>query len=207
MFSLHHGHLRSCALNLFKKRCSLRFTSHKGAYDGDGKTTVTILNKDWNYGLMVDSLSVLGFSLNIGVKIVGPMILFPKTVLGWNLRTPNDINEDSLVLFKILEPRPDILVLGLDREYPRHEPFIVNFQKVVKKMGMSYEILPVEKACHTFNFLNAESRYVVGLFLPPRQIEHIDHVLIQKRSTQEVLDQQYRNPFFEPDDYKKQLNE
>lgn len=30
---------------------------HKGAYDGDGRTTVTILNKDPEYGLMIDGVS------------------------------------------------------------------------------------------------------------------------------------------------------
>lgn len=32
---------------------------HKGAYEGDGKTTVTVLNRDADYGLMVDGISVV----------------------------------------------------------------------------------------------------------------------------------------------------
>ena len=41
--------------------------SESAAYEGTGKTTVTILNEDVQY-IMVDSISLSGFRLNNGIK-------------------------------------------------------------------------------------------------------------------------------------------
>lgn len=49
-----------------------------GAYEGDGKTTVTVLNKDIDSGLMVDTYSQYGFRLNNDLVVMGPMAIFPK---------------------------------------------------------------------------------------------------------------------------------
>ncbi|XP_074109427.1 NADH dehydrogenase [ubiquinone] 1 alpha subcomplex assembly factor 3 [Cotesia typhae] len=163
-----------CKFVLLKRFMSM----HKGAYEGEGKTTVTILNKDPEYGLMIDGVSSVGFKLNIGITVLGAMILFPRTAIGWGIRSASDIHKDSLSLFKTIIPRPDIIILGLDNNYPRDAPFIVDFCKIIKELGINTEVLPIIKACTTFNFLNAEKRYVVGAFLPPRVLEKHDTQLI-----------------------------
>ena len=43
----------------------------------------------------------------------GPIAVFPKTVLSWRVLTPDDITEDSLCLFFLLQPKIDILVVGV----------------------------------------------------------------------------------------------
>jgi NADH dehydrogenase [ubiquinone] 1 alpha subcomplex assembly factor 3 len=40
---------------------------------------------------------------------VGPIALFARTVLSWNVSSHEDINEESLSLFTTLEPK-----IGLD---------------------------------------------------------------------------------------------
>lgn len=47
-------------------------------YEGDGKTSVQILNKELDLGLMINSFSQVGFRLNNGMMILGPMAIFPK---------------------------------------------------------------------------------------------------------------------------------
>lgn len=39
--------------------------------------------------------------------------MFPKTALSWRVPTPEDITPRSLALFAALEPKIDILVLGV----------------------------------------------------------------------------------------------
>lgn len=97
-------------------------------------------------------------------------IFFYRSVLSWNVGDLNDINEASLSLFFVLEPKLDILVLGIGDEVDNF-----NFQKKLiplsKKLKISFEILPTEHACATFNFLNAESRNVAGALIPPKHFE------------------------------------
>ncbi|CAB3362782.1 Hypothetical predicted protein [Cloeon dipterum] len=82
-------------------------------YEGPGKTTVSFLNEDADNGLLVDSYSQLGFRLSNGVFVVGPVALFPKSVLSWNVENIKDVSPKSLQLFFTLDPKIDILVLGL----------------------------------------------------------------------------------------------
>lgn len=49
-------------------------------YDGDGKTSATILNKELENGIMINGISKLGFRLNNDLLVVGPVILFPRQV-------------------------------------------------------------------------------------------------------------------------------
>ena len=51
-----------------------------------GKMKVTILNREEDSPLMIDSVSTLGFRLNNGYKCYGPIAMFPKTVLSWDVR-------------------------------------------------------------------------------------------------------------------------
>ncbi|KAK0176827.1 hypothetical protein PV328_000930 [Microctonus aethiopoides] len=184
--------LRGHCKNLIKKYQPIRGKMHKGAYEGDGKTTVTILNRDAEYGLMIDGISIYGFKLNIGIYVVGPMIIFPKTVLGWNIGSSSDINRDSLSLFKVMVPRPDIIILGLDKSYPRDTPLLTDFKNIMKELNINSEILPVDKACTTFNFLNAEMRFVVGAFLPPNECDSISLERLQEISVRRALNEPIR---------------
>lgn len=72
--------LRS-AINSFKKDQNVaRYSMHAGtaAYDDDGKTKVKILNQDTESGLMINSFSQMGFRLNNGMMVIGPMAIFPR---------------------------------------------------------------------------------------------------------------------------------
>lgn len=48
------------------------------SYEGDGKTTATILNKDLENGLLINSISKVGFRLNNEMLVIGPIVIFPR---------------------------------------------------------------------------------------------------------------------------------
>ncbi|KAL1497119.1 hypothetical protein ABEB36_008129 [Hypothenemus hampei] len=157
-------------------------------YDDDGKTSVHILNKDEDLALMIDGYSQVGFKLNNRVTVLGPMVIFPRSVLSWNINDINDVNDDSLSLFKVLVPKLDIIVLGTGDKVTERDVF-ASFRKFSKDHKISFEILPTETACATFNFLNAEGRNVVGALIPPQTILHFTDDDIVKSSLR------YDNPF------------
>lgn len=95
-----------------------------------------------------------------------------------------DISEESLSLFYTLEPKigksltpysalsqhtyhctsQDILVIGVGDNDLKVNPKVIQF---MRGKSINLEILPTERACATFNFLNAEGRCVAGALIPP----------------------------------------
>lgn len=56
----------------------------------------------------------------------GPIAIFPKTVLSWRVRSVDDISSESLELFFLLQPKLDILIIGVGDQ--------ANIDKVRKKV-------------------------------------------------------------------------
>lgn len=69
------------------------------------KTTLVQFKPEDGYGLQITSVDELGFKINNNIRVIGPIAIFPKTIYRWNVADSNDINEKSLLLFKLLEPR------------------------------------------------------------------------------------------------------
>uniref|UniRef100_T1HCR8 Uncharacterized protein n=1 Tax=Rhodnius prolixus TaxID=13249 RepID=T1HCR8_RHOPR len=116
-----------------------------------------------------------GFRLNNGMFVIGPMIIFPKTVLSWNVEGDHDINEKSLVLIPLLEPRLDILVIGYGKttvDRPKFDELVMNLRRQRKYLNV--EVLPTEKAATTYNFVAAEGRFVAAALIPPLEISYYE---------------------------------
>ncbi|XP_023943382.1 NADH dehydrogenase [ubiquinone] 1 alpha subcomplex assembly factor 3 [Bicyclus anynana] len=141
---------------------------HKAAYEGEGKTTVRVINQEQDLGLMIDSYATYGFRLNNGITVLGPIAIFSRTILSWQVRTSKDITEDSLRLFRLLEPKIDLLIIGLESTDRSTVDSVFRAARLAK---LNVEILPTEHACSTFNFLNSEARSVAGALLPPMHVE------------------------------------
>lgn len=74
------------------------------------------------------------------------MAIFPRSVLSWNVNCVDDINEDSLSLFTVLEPRIEILVIGVGEETV--SPMLSDrIKEITRKYQISVEILPTERVC------------------------------------------------------------
>lgn len=86
--------------------------------------------------------------------------------MSWNIDNYEEINEKSLSLFCILEPKIDVLVIGSGDQVitPKFSATIMGF---MRKYGINVELLPTEQACTTFNFLNGEGRMVAAALIPP----------------------------------------
>lgn len=162
------------------------FKNYSSAYEADGKTKVNILNKELDLGLMINGFSQYGFRLNNDMVIIGPMAIFPRSVLSWNINNFEDINEDSLSIFYTLEPKIDVLVIGIgdQKVTPQLSKKIIEF---MKKYKINVEILTTEQACATFNFLNAESRMVAAALIPPLHISYNENNILQTKLRKKEL--------------------
>ncbi|CAH2013310.1 unnamed protein product [Acanthoscelides obtectus] len=122
---------------------------------------------------MIDGYSQVGFRLNNDMTVLGSMVIFPRSVLSWAVDDVSEINEESLCLFSILEPKVDILVIGIGDKIENND-FYRRLLPFSRKFRISFEILPTVQACSTFNFLNSEGRNVVGAMIPPKDIKPTD---------------------------------
>ncbi|KAH8261425.1 hypothetical protein KR044_008857 [Drosophila immigrans] len=156
------------------------------AYDHDGKTRVSIFNTETNNGLMVTGYSQYGFRLNNDMVLIGPISVFPRSVLSWNVNSFEDINEESLSLFPTLEPKIDILVIGIGDQAP---PTSLSKRLIefMKKYKINVEVLRTEQACATFNFLNAEGRMVACALIPPVHISYNENDVLQTKLKHQQL--------------------
>jgi len=155
-----------CAHHRRQLHCSSVQQESK-SYDPDGKTTVTILNDEHGAPLMIDSYNHHGFKLNNGMSVLGPMVIFPKTVLGWDVSGVDDITPESLALFSVLEPKPDVLVIGVGDVGAQLAPESLKFLRSKK---INIEVLATQHACTTFNFLSGEGRCTAAVMIPPLRI-------------------------------------
>lgn len=82
----------------------------------------------------------------------------------------NDINESALSLFFVLEPKLDLLIIGVGDKVDNYD-FFKKLVPLSNKMRTPFEMLPTEHACATFNFLNSEGRHVAAALIPPKHFE------------------------------------
>ncbi|KAI5736694.1 hypothetical protein M8J76_006181 [Diaphorina citri] len=139
-----------------------------GAYDSDGKTTVSVINKEFVQGILIDTVNQFGFRLSNNSVVVGPLAVFNKCVFSWNILDDSDINMKSLSLFLHLEPKLDVLIIGLGDFKFNHTKLIPVINEVRKHCNV--EVLPTERAIATFNFMVSEGRVAGAALVPPVRI-------------------------------------
>ncbi|XP_011495987.1 PREDICTED: NADH dehydrogenase [ubiquinone] 1 alpha subcomplex assembly factor 3 [Ceratosolen solmsi marchali] len=177
MANLFKTLLTSSSSYLLKR--SLSVTSTNYLYKRDGNSTLTLFDNNIDNVLMIKGIYVNGFLLNNGVKVIGPMIMFPKTMLCWNIASSLDMNEESFSLLLNLEPKLDIFIIGLDDKYSYNTPFLHNIKELFRKYKILTEILPVYHACATFNFINHENRYGAAALIPPKKKNWLSKRIIE----------------------------
>lgn len=174
---------RSLRLNI---KC-FKYTNRYYSYEGDGKTVAIMLNKEPGVNLMINSYSNYGFRLNNGLFVLGPLAIFPKSILQWNVESVNDINENSLSLFYLLEPKIDVLVLGVGDAGNIVKPSVI---KYLQNKKINVEMLPTQHACTTYNYLTLENRCVAAALIPPTVITFSDEDIINTQNRRKILYQQ-----------------
>lgn len=128
---------------------------------------MTQLKPEEGVHLQITSFNQYGFLINGNIRILGPIAIFPKTIFSWNISDISDINEKSLLLFKMLEPKIgnltsslfqtlfdikddnlffrfqiqiDILVIGTGDKYAKIDPNVPKW--LIQNKINNFEILP-----------------------------------------------------------------
>ncbi|XP_071873526.1 NADH dehydrogenase [ubiquinone] 1 alpha subcomplex assembly factor 3 isoform X1 [Bombus fervidus] len=138
-------------------------------YEGPGKTTIDIINNrniaETHNRFLITQCLPMGFKLNDNSLLLGPLVIFDRTILSWNVGSAKDINEATLSLFTIVHPALDLVILGLETNYEYNR--VLEIKKVLMKYNIKSEILPVRQACGIYNFLINDGRYVAAGLIPP----------------------------------------
>lgn len=82
------------------------------------------------------------------------------------MKTIEDITKDSLTLFKILEPKLDLLVIGIGEPRAWSHAAMTRMQREIKSSGVNVEVMATRDAVATYNFMLGDYRVVAGAFLP-----------------------------------------
>ncbi|XP_029357496.1 NADH dehydrogenase [ubiquinone] 1 alpha subcomplex assembly factor 3 isoform X2 [Echeneis naucrates] len=127
------------------------------------RTTVSVMQKEPDSGVMIQSYSSRGFTID-GNKVFGPCAVLPPAILQWNVGSYKDITEESVSLFHMLEPRIEILVLGTGARVERIDPSVL---ALLRRKGIAVEVQDTPNACATFNFLTSERRIAAAGLIPP----------------------------------------
>uniref|UniRef100_A0A914CEQ2 NADH dehydrogenase [ubiquinone] 1 alpha subcomplex assembly factor 3 n=1 Tax=Acrobeloides nanus TaxID=290746 RepID=A0A914CEQ2_9BILA len=171
---INFGHFRRCFSKTSDKDDIFHGGYHiipSGKSDVPMQSRISYLSKDMEESqqMSIVGVSRTGFRLNDGTFLFGPIAIFPKTVLSWRVVTPNDITPESLELFFLLQPKLDILILGVgdrkDLDSVRKRVI-----KAVRGRKIGFEVLPTEDAISIFNHLASEERYIGAALYPPREL-------------------------------------
>ncbi|KAL9224854.1 hypothetical protein vseg_000849 [Gypsophila vaccaria] len=103
-----------------------------------------------------------GFKVN-GVKYEGSLLCFGNLLMSWKPRSFSEVTPESLSIFQILRPIPEILIIGCGKHI---EPVNSELRKYVRSTGMKLEAVDSRNAASTYNILNEEGRIVAAALLP-----------------------------------------
>jgi len=144
-----------------------KIDSEECIYDEFIDSNLRHLNEQDHDGVDPDRLQVYSmqsghFSIN-RVWHAGSIILFPFNCFFWEVEKPSDITRNSLRIFEVIKPRPDILLIGTGKHgIPLDQSFIEKFQN----LGITLEYDDSFEICCLFNSLNEEKRNVAAAVLP-----------------------------------------
>ena len=121
-----------------------------------------------------------GFELRGDVFVPTSICCLPYHAFLWRARTQEDVTVESLRLFTVVHPRPEIVVVGLGARGPRER--LADVEQHFREEGIALEQMDTANAVHTFNILNDEGRTVGGAFLTlePRGVDEYADPLADK---------------------------
>ncbi|KAL6219573.1 hypothetical protein ACLB2K_006779 [Fragaria x ananassa] len=103
-----------------------------------------------------------GFKVN-GVDYEGSLLCIGNMLMSWAPKKFSDITPDSLSMFQLMRPIPEILILGCGRYI---EPVDPEVRRFIRSTGMKLEAVDSRNAISTYNILNEEGRIVAAALLP-----------------------------------------
>jgi NADH dehydrogenase [ubiquinone] 1 alpha subcomplex assembly factor 3 len=91
------------------------------------------------------------------------VILLPRSVLLWDVATPDEITIESLSIFELIYPTIEVLFIGTGYLPPNKYPY--DIIRHFKSKGINIEISKTSTAAGTFNTLVTEGRNVAAALL------------------------------------------
>lgn len=78
--------------------------------------------------------------------MLGPIIVFPKTVFSWNVESVAAVTSESLSIFTMIEPKIQTLIIGTGE---KHTSLISGktILEISTKHQLNVEVLPTELVC------------------------------------------------------------
>ena len=117
------------------------------------------------------------------------MIVMFSLVPGWVVDSAEDITEESLSLFTVLDPKLDVLIIGYGSRNTTTSRNPVD-PKVIMKMrqkGINVEVLTTENAISTYNYLVEEGRVVAAALIPPSFVRLVDSDIVETKERKKQL--------------------
>lgn len=112
--------------------------------------------------LRFQSYDDTGFKIN-NVKYEGSVLIVENKIMTWAPKTFSEITPESLSIFKVVHPIPEIFILGCGRHVKLVSPELRMF---IRSTGMKLEAVDSRNAASTYNILNEEGRPVAAAVLP-----------------------------------------
>ncbi|KAF5731580.1 NADH dehydrogenase [Tripterygium wilfordii] len=103
-----------------------------------------------------------GFTVN-GVRYEGSLLCLGNLLMSWSPKKFCEITPDSISIFQIMRPIPEILILGCGRNIQPVDPELRRF---IRYTGMKLEVVDSRNAASTYNILNEEGRIVAAALIP-----------------------------------------
>lgn len=103
-----------------------------------------------------------GFTVN-GVQYEGSLLCIGNLLMSWSPKKFSEITSNSLSIFQLVRPIPEILILGCGRYI---EPVDPDLRQFILSTGMKLEAVDSRNAASTYNILNEEGRIVAAAILP-----------------------------------------
>ena len=118
-----------------------------------------------------------GFELGGDMYIPSSIVVLSRSAYLWRPQTYDDVTMESLRVFTVVHPRPEIVILGLGESTGPHLDDVVF---TMRDLGIAIEQMDTSNAVHTFNILNDENRTVGAaiLTLRPRGDDASDPFLV-----------------------------
>ena len=110
-------------------------------------------------------------------------------VEGWVVDGPEDITEESLSLFTVLDPKLDVLIIGYGSHNTTTSRNPVDPKVILKmrKKGINVEVLTTENAISTYNYLVEEGRVVAAALIPPSFVRLVDSDIVETKERKKQL--------------------
>lgn len=86
----------------------------------------------------------VGFRLNKFIHVIGPVILFPKSVFQWKIEGPESITADSLSIVSLIEPKIQTLIISYSQNMGTADYVGRAMLEIAYRHKINVEVLPMD---------------------------------------------------------------